>query len=353
MKKKALLVIGEEKITWIRPYVSFGKFVGNARKFKRKSPRFELEVINYTQLLCGNVPAIEASLIKVVLFFPYRYWNRNIEVYQNGRIYGDRRFGRDFKVFFRKVNRAIDKYYKGKKIEYLNSPEACYLDRDKKASKDLLRKRKVPTPRTFRVFSFADIQRLLNKGVSLYIKPRFGAMGKGITYINREEVISNFLFRKGKIISRPSDFNWRFTTIKDGKEFLNELLKKGFICEEAIESAVFKRRRRFDFRIYVIFGKVVYLYAKSSPLESCVTNWSQGGKIDKKKKILRALPKEKVTLLKKMAKRAAQVLGLNFAGIDIIFSKNLKNAYVLEGNAFPGYEKGFDLMECLLKHVVK
>jgi glutathione synthase/RimK-type ligase-like ATP-grasp enzyme len=121
---------------------------------------------------------------------------------------------------------------------------------------------------------------------------------------------------------------------------------------DAIDSAVFKERR-FDFRVYVMFGKVVYLYAKSSPVESYVTNWSQGGRIDKKKKILKALPKEKVTRIKKLAKRAARALGLNFAGIDIICSQDLKSAYVLEGNAFPGYEKGFDLMKCLLNRIIK
>ncbi|GAG61865.1 unnamed protein product, partial [marine sediment metagenome] len=89
------------------------------------------------------------------------------------------------------------------------------------------------------------------------------------------------------------------------------------------------------------------------PAQSYITNWAQGGKIDKREIILKTLPKEKITLLKRTAERAAQVLGLNFAGIDIIFSKGLKSAYVLEGNAFPGYEKGFDLMKCLLDSLLK
>ncbi len=344
------MVIGEERISRTRPYVSFKRFINCARKLKRGD--IEVHVIDYARLLSGRVPFIDASTIKIVFFFPYKYWNRHIEVYSDNRFYGDKRFGQEFKAFFRRAKRAIERYFPGKRIEYLNSPELCYLDRDKKASKDLLRRSAVSVPRTFQVSSFGDVQRLLNKGTNLYIKPRFGSMGKGITYINREETISNFLFRKNRVLSRPSDFNWRFSRIKDGETFFNQLLKKGFICEEAIEPAVF-RKRRFDFRVYVMFGKVVYLYAKSSPAESCVTNWSQGGRIDKNKVILKTLPKEKITLLKKTAERAAQALGLNFAGIDVIFSKDLKSAYVLEGNAFPGYEKGFDLMRCLLKHIVR
>ena len=100
-------------------------------------------------------------------------------------------------------------------------------------------------------------------------------------------------------------------------------------------------------------GRVVYLYAKSTPAQFRVTNWSQGGKIDKRKTILSTLPAEKIAHLERLAKKAARTLGLNFAGIDIIFSKDLKSAYVLEGNAFPGYEKGFDLMKCLVASLAR
>ncbi|MBU4140568.1 MAG: hypothetical protein KKA80_01590 [Candidatus Omnitrophica bacterium] len=349
--KKALLVIGDKKTNRRRINHSFVKFVKYARKLK-ESRVFELKVINYAQLLSGSAPAIEAAEILVVFFFPYKYWNSNIEIYPDARIYGDKKFGREFKIFFRKVQRTIDRYYGPSRIKYLNSPKAICLDRDKRASKDLLQRRKIPAPRLLKVCSFDDIQKLINKGLSLYIKPGFGALGKGITYVDRQGVISNFLFRKSKVVSRIHKSKWKFARIKEKERFLSKLLKKGFICEEAIESAVF-RGRRFDFRIYVIFGNVVYLYAKSSPAEFYVTNWSQGGRIDKKKKILNALPEGKIDFLKKLAKRAARALGLNFTGIDIIFSKDLKSAYVLEGNAFPGYEKGFDLMKCLLDFLLK
>jgi len=345
------LVIGDKKTNRKTVNHSFVKFITYARKLKGRKA-FELEVINYAQLLSGRPPAIEAAEISVVFFFPYKYWNDNIEIYPDTRIYGDKKFGREFKIFFRRVEKAINRYYGAGRIKYLNSPKAIYLDRDKKASKDLLRRRRIPTPRLLKACSFDDIQKLINKGVSLYIKPGFGALGKGITYIDGQGVTSNFLFHKSKIVNRIHKSKWKFAGIKEKETFLNKLLKKGFICEEAIESAVFKGRR-FDFRIYVIFGNVVYLYAKSSRADFYVTNWSQGGRIDKKKKILNVLPEGKVDFLKKLAKRAARVLGLNFTGIDIIFSKDLKSAYVLEGNAFPGYEKGFDLMKCLLNSLVK
>jgi hypothetical protein len=351
MKNKALLVIGDLNVNKKKINPSFKEFIEYAQKLEERS-NFELQVVNYDQLFSGKVPPIKAAIIKIVSFFPYTYWNRNIEIYSDGRIYGDNSFGNEFKIFLKTVKKVIAVHYCGKNIEYLNPPEACCLDRDKKLSYRLLKKSKIPIPRLFRVSSFQDIQKLLNKGIDLYIKPRFGALGKGITYIDREKVISNFLFRKGKIVSRPYDYNWRFTRIKDKQNFVNLLLRKGFICEEAIRPAIF-RKKRFDFRIYVIFGKVVYLYAKSAPISSCVTNWSQGGKIDREKKILRTLSKKRISLLKSLAKKTAAALGLDFAGIDIIFSQDFQNAYVLEANAFPGYEKGFDLMKCLLKFLVK
>ena len=351
MMKKALLVIGDEKIARKRPHISFRRFIGHARRLKNKEP-FELKIINYTQLLSKAAPAISASLIKVIFFFPYQYWNRNIETYQNGKIYGDKTFGGQFRVFFKEVKKTIEAHYAGKKIEYLIHPRLCCLDRDKQASKNALTKGAISTPRTFSVSSFRGVQRLLSQGLDLYIKPRFGAMGKGITYLNKEEAVSNFLFRRGEVISRLSDFNWKFSRIKDRQTFIKQLLKKGFICEEAIRPAIFKGRR-FDFRVYVLFGKVIYFYAKSSEAGSCVTNWSQGGRIDKRETILRKFPKQKIAVLKNLARKAARTLGLNFAGVDIIFSENLKNAYVLEGNAFPGHEKSFDLMKSLAEKICR
>jgi glutathione synthase/RimK-type ligase-like ATP-grasp enzyme len=289
----------------------------------------------------------------VLFFFPYKYWNRNIEVYQDNRVYGGEKFGRKFKDFFKDVKRSINGYYSGKKIKYVNSPEACWRDRDKKASKDLLHRRGIPTPRTFQLSSFTRIQQLRKNGINLYLKPRFGALGKGIVYVDREGVNSNLPFHKGRVVSKPYYYNkWRFAAIKpkDERRFFNRILKKGFVCEQAIEPPVY-RKRRFDFRVYVLFGKVVYLYARSSPEHFCVTNWTQGGRIDKRKVILKSLPAEKIERVKRLAKRAARALELNYAGIDIILSRNLKKAYVLEGNAFPGYEKGFDLMKSLLKHI--
>ena len=352
MSKKALLIIGEQKISRLRAHISFCKFVKYARKLSQNNKKLELAVISYRQLFAAQLPSLKAPRIIVVLFFPYQYWNSQIEVYGDGRIYGDLIFGKKFRRFFTNVERRIASCYPDKTVTYLNHPRACYLDRDKQASKTLLKAKAIPTPRSFKASSFSDIRRLLEKNLTVYIKPRFGSMGKGITFASKEGVISNFISRRGRPASRPSDFNWRFVQVRKPSGFINRLLKKGFICEQAVPPLLFKGRR-FDFRVYVIFGRVVYLYAKSSPETFLVTNWSQGGRIDKKKRILSTIPRHNINRIKRLAQEAAQALRLNFAGIDIIFSRDFKQAYVLEGNAFPGYEKGFDLIKCLATRLVK
>ena len=108
-------------------------------------------------------------------------------------------------------------------------------------------------------------------------------------------MITNFLFKRGKIISRPYDYNWKFirVTKNNRNRYLKKLLYDGIIIEKAIDPAV-SNGRRFDFRVYCIYGKVVYFYARSSKVGSCVTNWSQGGEIEKKVKFSKYIPKDKI-----------------------------------------------------------
>ncbi|MEA3560693.1 MAG: hypothetical protein U9R31_02870, partial [Candidatus Omnitrophota bacterium] len=185
---------------------------------------------------------------------------------------------------------------------------------------------------------------------SLYLKPRFGSMGKGITHVSKQGILTNFLFRKNQITSRPYDYNWKFSRVNNEKQFLNKLLLKNVICEEAIEPTVHKERR-FDFRVYIIYGKVTYFYAKSMKKDSIVTNWSQGGRIEKKNDFYKCIPENKILLMLSLARKTARVLGLSYAGIDILFSKGFKKIYVLEAHSFPAYEKGFDLMRFLSKMI--
>jgi len=349
---KALLIIGDRKINSRKLAPSFNTFVEHIKKLK--SGDLEVWIINYKDVLTGNLPSFFSPVLNVMLFFPYEYWNKNIEVYRKDqRIYGDKKFGKEYEKFFRRIEKAIKKKYRNKRIKYINPPKSSVLERDKKRSKSLFIKNDIPTPKFFNVRNPRDIQRLIAKGTSLYIKPRFGAMGKGITYLNRELMVTNFLFRKGKVISRLYDYNWRFSKIKEGdrNKFLKVLISRGFICEEAIEPPIVKGRR-FDFRVYCIYGQIPYYYIKTKPCSSPVTNWAQGGRIEKRRNFSKYVSKAKIKMVKSLARKVAKNLNLNYAGVDIIFSKDLRKIYVLEAHSFPGFEKRFDLMSYLARNLL-
>jgi len=353
--KKALLVIGERRVSKGRSLSpSCNVFIKHING--RMDKGVEICVVNYKNVFANKLPKIESPHITVMLFFPFQYWNKNIEVYnKDSRVYGDKKFGRKFEQFFQKLDKIIMKKYIGKKIEYVNPPEASILDRDKAASKAFFKKHNIPTPRRYDVKSLKDIHQLMDRGVSLYIKPRFGSMGKGISFISNGLLMTNFFYQKGKIISHPYDYHWRLYEItkkSDRNEFLKILISRGFIFEEAIDPPIHKGRKS-DFRVYCIYGKIPYYYVRSTPTISLVTNWSQGGKIEQKRKFSRYIPESKLKKVRSLARKVARDLKLNYAGIDIIFSKDYKEIYVLEAHSFPGYEKGFDLMANLSGQILK
>ena len=351
--KKTLLIIGDRRTKGRTLDPSFNSFVRIIENFKDKN--LGVHILSYKDIFEGNFPEVSTSTVNILLFFPYKYWDKNIEVYQNdSKVYGDNSFGLEFRKYFEKVEKIIKKKYHDKKIEYVNPPDKSILDRDKEETKKFFRRHNIPTPRSFNVKNLEDLHWITKRGISLYIKPRFGAMGKGITYLSNGLMITNFLFQKGEIISHPYDYHWRFHEIKnkDKSKFLKILLSRGFIFEEAIDPPIYKGKRS-DFRVYCIYGKVSYYYIRSTPAVSLVTNWSQGGKIEQKRKLFQYISAAKLNQVKSLTRKVAKELKLNYTGVDIIFSKDYKKIYALEAHSFPGYERGFDLMADLAKKILK
>jgi len=309
-----------------------------------------MEIEDYATLLAGVHPKIYTKDILVMTFFPYNYWNDYIEVYdKDDRIYGDKHFGKDFKEFFDNIESRIKRYYKGHRLYFVNNPENITTDRDKKKTKQLLLKNKIPTPRSFPFKNTNQVKEALKTGIKLYAKPRYGAMGKGMSYLSEKRWVTNFRLENNKIISKPSDHGWTFKNITGNSVFLNKLIEGDFLFEEAVNPAKIGNRR-FDFRVYIVCGKVPYFYARSTKAGSILTNWSQGGKIETRE-FLKDIPKDKVDLAKKYAMKTAKIMDFDFIGVDVLFSKDYKDVYVLEVQSFPGFERGFDLIKFLIKHI--
>jgi len=345
--RKTVLVIGDLMMSQDKFEPSLNRFI--TYKHRLNSRNVGVILITYDDLMAGRLPNVSTKRVDVMLFFPYAHWNEEIECFdKDARIYGDLSFGKGFRSYFLKVDRALKRKYKANTLRYVNPPLSCIIDRDKKETHDLLKDAGVNTPAIHSVKSVSDIERIVAGGKSLYIKPRFGAMGKGITYINSKGCFTNFLFKDGKILNRPDDYNWKAAKVPISKQkaFLPILIKRGFIFQEAIYTPVVDGRK-FDMRIYVIYGNVPYLYAKSTESKNFITNWSQGGRIEKGNFLKRALGSKNKKRAIAMAIKSARILNLNYAGVDVIFDEASNKLHVLEIQSFPGYERGFKLMKFL------
>jgi len=345
--KRVVLAIGDLMMTPRATASSIQRFILHSNILDRRNINFR--AVTYDDLLSGRLPLINSRNLKIILFFPYTYWNNYIERYdRDERIYGDGNFGYEYKRFFARVSKTLRSRYRNNKLSFVNPPLSCGLDRDKGQTYKELKKTNIPTPRAYKISDIAQIDKLLNKGRELYIKPVFGSMGKGITYLNRKDCYTNFIFKDGKIISRQYDYNWPFRRIAKQKRdiFLRILIEKGFLFQEAVNAAIY-RRKRFDLRIYVINNQIPYLYAKSSPGDYFLTNWSQGGRIEDPIFLKRALEPNIIEKVKKTAKQATRALSLNYAGVDIIVDREKRKVYALEIHSFPDYERGYDLMKFL------
>jgi glutathione synthase/RimK-type ligase-like ATP-grasp enzyme len=349
--KKTLLVIGDTMMSSNRYEPSLNRFFNYKSLLKKR--KIETIFITYDDIASLRLPDIESRQVYVLLFFPYNHWNDAIEVYgKDARIYGDKNFGRDYKLYLEGVNKIIKTKYKNKSLVFINPVKSCIIDRDKLRTFKLLKRAGIATPKIFNVESVKGFDRLLKERGSLYIKPRFGAMGKGITYADSSGVYTNFIFKHGKIKSRQYDYNWRPVKVsgKNRDVFVRKLISRGFVFQSAVDPLVYKGRK-FDIRVYVVYKKTPYFYAKSAPLGSFTTNWSQGGRIEKGHFLKSALSAKEIKNIKSMSLKAAKEVGLSFAGVDIIIDRHTRDINVLEIQSFPGYEKGFDLMKSLANSI--
>ena len=349
--KSTLLVIGDLYLDEVKKAPSICKFIRYKKEFLHRKIGFQW--IPYDDVLLRRLPVIKTKRIKIMLFFPYAHWNSHIERYdKDRRIYGDNRFGGDFKKFFQRVETILKSTYKDKEISYVNPPRFCVLDRNKIATSRFLKKKGILTPKIYNVKNITQLNRILKRSDMVYIKPVFGAMGKGISVVTKNDCFTNYIYRGGRLVSRPEDINWKFIKIskKRRQRFLNILIRKGFLFEEGIKMPL-ARRRRFDVRVHVISGKVAFMFARSAAKGSYITNWSQGGRMESERFLKKFIPPHKLEEVKRLSKKTAEIFSLNYAGIDVILDRDFKNIYIVEVHSFPGNVRRFNLMKVLAEAI--
>ena len=332
MRKKkniTILNVGDEV-----DYDSFKKL--NKEKRFIASQGFEYRSAGYSEFLNGGMPEIPTKKAAIFFFFPFEYWNQHIEHRAYRGMYGNKHFYKKFEHFCKMLSEMVKKQLSGKEVILIDDPSLFLLGRDKAKVMGKLSGGKVPVPRRYRTRKIGDIEKLLGKGHKLYIKPRCGSMGKGITFLQSGDWQTNFGFKNNKIISRKSDLGWKFHDVTGKKFFLEKLLKQNIYIEEGIEPFNIKGDK-VDLRIYGFYDKIIYIYPRRNKIDEVTTNISQGGKGDPS--LLRVIPKRMVAQAKKTALKGMKALGLYFAGIDVVIDSSLKETYIVDVNMFPGFPK--------------
>ncbi|MBL7131006.1 MAG: hypothetical protein ISS45_06370 [Candidatus Omnitrophica bacterium] len=327
------------------------------RKFHRRRALlirqgFKYVTISYRDLLQAKLPSILTKRVIIFLFFPFSYWNKYIEHRGYKGLYGNVGFSIKFSSFWNKVSRIIKQQMPDKEVLFINRPFFCGLYRDKLSVIRRLQRHKVSQPRLYNIPTVKQAYKLINSGHNIFVKPRCGSLGKGMSYLNWENWMTNFTFRGNKILSRISDRGWKFRQVKQNNLFLNRLIRSGLLFQEAVDSVLLDNFK-IDLRIYTFFNRVIYSYPRKNKADKITTNISQGGRGDPS--ILELLPKRQAEKARRIAAYASKVLKLNISGIDVMLDRNLRDVYIVDVNVFPGFprSRAFDMVWSIAKNLAR
>jgi ribosomal protein S6--L-glutamate ligase len=212
---------------------------------------------------------------------------------------------------------ALARQFESMGIYTTNTSEAITQSRDKLFSLQLMLKSGIGIPTTGFASSPMDTNDLIEMvgGAPLIVKLLEGAQGKGVVLAETkkaaESVINAF-----------------------------KALQANLLVQEFVKEADGK-----DLRCFVIDGKVVASIQRQAAPGEFRANMHQGGTAS----VIRITPEER-----KLAVKAAKVLGLNVAGVDIIRSS--KGPLLLEVNSSPGLEgietaTGKDIAGLMIKSI--
>lgn len=194
---------------------------------------------------------------------------------------------------------AVVRQFESKNILCINKSVAITRARDKLKSLQLLAEKGVPMPPTGFAHSPHDSKHVIEMvgGAPVILKLLEGTQGKGVVLAETDKAAQSVM-----------------------ESFKS--LKANFLVQQFIKESNGK-----DIRCFVIGDKVVASMERVAVEGEFRSNIHQGGTGQK----IKITPEERA-----IAVRAAKVMGLEIAGVDIIRSKN--GPLVLEVNASPGLE---------------
>lgn len=195
---------------------------------------------------------------------------------------------------------AVIRHLEGLGVKSFNSSESMERVKDKLFTQQLLAKHNLPVPKTMLV-KFPVNASIVSKylGFPLVVKPLSGAQGIGV-----------FL-----AVSKP-----RFEDLMQLIESTNS--KANIILQEFVSLS--KGR---DLRVFTIGGHAIACMERKSKRGSFKANYSQGSSVERI---------ELTTEIEKLAFEVANILGLDIAGIDLLFDG--EKFKVCEANSSPGFQ---------------
>ncbi|MCD4784802.1 MAG: hypothetical protein K8T10_13375 [Candidatus Eremiobacteraeota bacterium] len=246
-------------------------------------------------------------------------------------IYGVGTFGRNIRKLKTKMCNKLEEVFPN--ATYVNHPNLFALERDKKLMKEVLKRNGISVaPSIPKDISVIDEE--LNKGTIIFVKARYGSMGKGITRLSKDKWFTNYKYDGINIQNHEQDGGWESIDITNNYSFLEKLLKEDIIVEKGLEAPDFK----FDIRGVFVYGKLREIYGRTTK-NSHITNLSQGGTELEYEFLEKVLGKTKLAQGINEMQKTCNLICANLIGVDLIYDNEL-NPYILEVNSFPGLGHG-------------
>lgn len=199
-----------------------------------------------------------------------------------------------------------------------NNASAIETTVDKSMTSQLLAEHGIATPNTwvceYRQIAHPLMQQALDHNKTLVIKPLFGSQGKGV-----------------RLIQTPQQFALPQDLFVDGVYYLQEKIETGV--------------HQHDYRVFVVRGQVLAVMKRKG--SDWLHNVARGARCE-------ACDESDVAAL---GLQAANVIGLDYAGVDIIRDKEGK-CWVIEVNSIPAWRglqsiTAFDIAQSLVDDLLQ
>lgn len=245
----------------------------------------------------GHIPVyLKAHLLDA------RLMNNNIEIYHGNEVVEvEGALLRNFGLFLN-----IDTFLKrlgvlealASKIPVINNPSATLVTRDKWRCLLRLHLNNLPVPETLVTENPFSAMRFTMEKKAVVYKPLMGSLGLGSTLI-KDPDLSFQVTRSLKNLGLPSYYQ------------------------------VYLEKPGYDYRVFVVGDTVIGAMKRIS--NSWKTNIAQGA-------VGVPVKENEEPELYKLALKATNILGLDYAGVDVAYDAKTNKYYILEVNAFPHWE---------------